>query len=263
MPPFSLTLPLRVHQCYANTRMSVQQVQRRRGRQASRLRAAPQVLQQFIELVNFVPPEQEWPELPDFYDVLGEVASGRSGKGVARWERMINDLPTHLRERIGPVRLDTAMAVYDVYSLLRVARKTLRYIAHMDKSAGSVHPKFPASDFLRLSVGERGRIHIVHGRLIGALEGVEAARIRECPICSRIFWAGRIDQPCCTSRCASALRTRRYRENYPNNYRHQRAKKLQIRRVAKYEQQREELKSLKAEVRHRRAPRLPGASRTQ
>ena len=243
--------------------MSVQQVQRRRGRQASRLRASPQALQHFIELVNSVPPGQELPELPDFYDVLGEVASRRSERGVAQWERMINDLPTDLREHIGPVRLDTALAVYDRYSHLREARKTLRYIAHMDKSAGSVHPKFPASDFLRLSVGQDGRIHIVHGPLIGALEGVEAARIRECRICSRIFWAGRIDQPCCTSRCASALRTRRYRENYPNNYRHQRAKKLQIRRVAKYEQQREELKSLKAEVRHRRAPRLPGASRTQ
>ncbi len=242
--------------------MSVQQVQRRRGRQASRLRAAPQVLQQFIELVNFVPPKQEWPELPDFFDVWGEVASGRSGKGLAQWERMINDLPTHLRDHIGPVRLDTAMAVYDVYSLLRVARKTLRYIAHMDKSAGSVHPKFPASGVLRLSVGQGGRIQIVHGALIGALEGVEAARIRECRICSRIFWAGRIDQLCCSRRCASDLRTRRWRSGYPKNYRHRRAKKRQVRRLAKEQQQREEPKSLKAEVRHRRAPRLPGSSTT-
>jgi hypothetical protein len=240
--------------------MSVQQVQRRRGRQASRLRAAPQALQQFIELVNSVPPGQELPELPDFYEVLGEVGSRRSGRGVAHWERMINDLPTDLRKYIGPVRLDTALAVYDKYSHLRVAGKTLRYIAHMDKSAGSVHPKFPASGVLRLSVGQGGRIQIVHGALIGALEGVEAARIRECPICSRIFWARRIDQPCCTSRCASDLRTRRWRSGYPNNYRHQRAKKRQIRRVAKDKQRREELKS---KVRHRRAPRLPGSSTTQ
>ncbi len=243
--------------------MSVQQVQRRRGRQASRLRAAPQALQQAIELVNSVPPEQELPELPDFYDVLREVGFGRSGRGVAQWERMINDLPTDLRDHIGPVRLDTAMAVYDKYSHLRAARNTLRYIAHMDKSAGSLHPEFPASGVLRLSVGQGGRIQIVHGALIGALEGVEAARIRECRICSRIFWAGRSDQQCCTSGCASALRTRRWRSGYPNNYRHQRAKKRQIRRLAKNKQRREELKSLKAEVRHRRAPRLPGSSTTQ
>lgn len=242
--------------------MSVQHVQRRRGRQASRLRAAPQVLQQFIDLVNSVPPEQEWPELPDFYDVLGEVASGRSGKGVARWERMINDLPTHLRERIGPVRLDTAMAVYDVYSLLREARKTLRYIAHMDKSAGSVHRKFPASDFLRLSLGQGGRIHIVHSPLIRALDGVEAARIRQCPICSRIFWAGRIDQLCCTRRCASDLRTRRWRSDYPKKYTHRRAKKRQVQKLAKDQQEREKLKSVKAEETRRRAPRLPGSSTT-
>ena len=243
--------------------MSVQQVQRRSGGQASRLRATPQALQHFIELVNFVPPEQEWPELPDFFDVWGEVASGRSGKGLAQWERMINDLPTHLRERIGPVRLDTAMAVHDVYSLLREARKTLRYIAHMDKSAGSVHRKFPASDFLRLTIDQGGRIHIVHSPLIRALEGVEAARVRECPICDRIFWAGRIDQPCCTSRCAGCLRTRRGRSDYQKNYRHRRAKKRRGQRLAKEQREREELKSLKAEVRHRRAPRLPGSSTTQ
>ncbi len=42
-------------------------------------------------------------------------------------------------------------------------------------------------------------------------EEVEAARIRECPICDRIFWAGRITQKCCTPQCANTFRVHRHR----------------------------------------------------
>lgn len=46
-------------------------------------------------------------------------------------------------------------------------------------------------------------------KAIAGHEGIEAARIRECPICTRIFWAGRIDAgQCGTPKCKSALSSR-------------------------------------------------------
>lgn len=44
-----------------------------------------------------------------------------------------------------------------------------------------------------------------------ALEGTEAARIRECPICNRLFYAVRRTRKACTQRCNQALRVRRHR----------------------------------------------------
>lgn len=44
-------------------------------------------------------------------------------------------------------------------------------------------------------------------------QNIEAARIRECPICTRIFWAGRIDAgQCGRSKCKSALSSRLNRD---------------------------------------------------
>ena len=50
-----------------------------------------------------------------------------------------------------------------------------------------------------------------------ALEELESAsdivRIRECEVCKRIFWAGRLDaRQCGDKKCKSALSTRRWRE---------------------------------------------------
>lgn len=42
-------------------------------------------------------------------------------------------------------------------------------------------------------------------------EDVEARRIRECPICQRIFWAGRLTMQGCSPRCANTFRVRRHR----------------------------------------------------
>jgi len=40
---------------------------------------------------------------------------------------------------------------------------------------------------------------------------IEAKRIRECPVCKRIFWAGRITIQCCSPSCANTFRVHRHR----------------------------------------------------
>jgi hypothetical protein len=55
-----------------------------------------------------------------------------------------------------------------------------------------------------------------------ALQGVQAYRIRKCPICSRIFWAGRIDQAACSKQCNQTRRARIWRKNHQEKSRAQR-----------------------------------------
>jgi hypothetical protein len=97
---------------------------------------------------------------------------------------------------------------------------------------------------------ERGELEFNIDPLFKALNGVEAARIRCCPICGFIFWASRKDKPCCTVHCAKIHRTRRWRSKYLDQYKLQRvnrqassepACKVQL---AKEDRQREKVRSL-------------------
>jgi hypothetical protein len=59
---------------------------------------------------------------------------------------------------------------------------------------------------------------------------VEAARIRECKACKRIFWAGRLDaQQCGSAKCKSILSTRLWRENKQLYNKERRRKKRKAR----------------------------------
>ncbi len=91
-----------------------------------------------------------------------------------------------------------------------------------------------------LSVGAHARIYIAQsgedkGKLVvhspvlyKRLEGIEAARIRECPICARIFWAGRKDKFCCSDKCLAAQRSREYRKAYKEKCDLQRSNQRQL-----------------------------------
>ncbi len=51
-------------------------------------------------------------------------------------------------------------------------------------------------------------------QVVWLLEEIEAERIRECPVCGRLFWAGRLDQSACRPKCSNVLRARTWREKY-------------------------------------------------
>lgn len=48
--------------------------------------------------------------------------------------------------------------------------------------------------------------------LFQVLKGVESERLRKCSICEKLFWAGRLDQSACGSRCSNVLRGRMHRK---------------------------------------------------
>lgn len=61
--------------------------------------------------------------------------------------------------------------------------------------------------------------------LFKVLEDIEIERIRECPICEKLFWAGRLDQSACSPRCSNVRRGRAWRSKYHEQYKQQRKQK--------------------------------------
>lgn|GEM_PF-6221231 len=66
---------------------------------------------------------------------------------------------------------------------------------------------------------------------IWILEEIEAERIRECEVCERLFWAGRLDQSACRPQCSNVLRARRWREKYDPKHRVRQQKAVGASRV--------------------------------
>lgn len=66
-------------------------------------------------------------------------------------------------------------------------------------------------------VNEAGIVDFTFDEFSTAIKGIDVRRIRECEICQRIFWAGRIDKTCCSDACANVYHVRGWRDNYKKN----------------------------------------------
>lgn len=65
-----------------------------------------------------------------------------------------------------------------------------------------------------IEIDENGIAQVYAGDFGVAIDGVDVTRIRECKICSKIFWAGRKDSWCCSTGCADKRRKRQHRARY-------------------------------------------------
>ena len=235
-------------------------------------RNAPPDIQRLIDLANSVPPDVRLPELSgEGVDVLELVSS----ESFASFRQLTGGVePDQFLERlIGPGAPKTYNRVIANYLLLRDARALLTTIA----SIPEVKPRAKARWLLphlqilsvRAQTDEHGRLEFSLHPFLTALRGIKALQIRRCPICMRFFWAARKDQPCCSTRCASARRMRLWRKSYLPNYKLQRARKAEKvqsevgkNQAARREQERKELEKLKIPMRTtRRPPRLPRGPR--
>jgi hypothetical protein len=75
---------------------------------------------------------------------------------------------------------------------------------------------------ISIIVDKEGKLSVESASLLRDCIGVEARRVRMCPICRRIFWAGRIDQPACSKKCGTNYRQKKWRINYKEKYLQQR-----------------------------------------
>lgn len=116
--------------------------------------------------------------------------------------------------------------IYDAlreYSFIREAREKLQSLTRMINKPGSLAAHIadlmnPIRTSGTISLDKDRRIKISNDRFAEAVEDVEVDRLRTCPECKRIFWAGRITQTCCSKPCGNKMRVRRWRENYQTNY---------------------------------------------
>ncbi len=90
----------------------------------------------------------------------------------------------------------------------------------------------PFLSFARIEIDENGILKTKLDEFSDAVNGVDIRRIRECEVCHRIYWAGRVEKFCCSKKCNLILNTWLNRNIY------------------KSEQQREEGNRAKREIRY-------------
>ena len=205
--------------------------------QASRLVPMPTKLRPLLELANSIPPD--W-EFPNVYDLVWRSLQERgrhpsNEKLVALFEPFPMQTCPVFRRHVGRVvdsRITELMLRSDD---CRSSRACLRAIASAAESRQkNVSTVLPVWEFLlspipswvttadKWLIDETGHVRIQTGTLAQALVGVEASRIRICPYCGILYWAGRSDQPACSRKHAHALRARAWRKRYEGKYKHQR-----------------------------------------
>lgn len=155
---------------------------------------------------------------------------------------------------------------------LKTIRSILYTIARLQSNnqlpTGSVPIAPYGENLVSVKTDEGGNLRIQHDPLLQALDGVEVRRIRECPVCGALYWAGRLDKPAC-DKCTHVLRQRRYRENYAGKYKLQRYRKAEETKPleeknpgentnVQLDSERKKLESLHEHNSAHRTPRLPG-----
>lgn len=200
--------------------MSLQHVRDKLVRQASRTRRVPDGLKFWLDLIQDIHPERELPQWADVYFPPGSESWPLEDRKRA-WEEFLRTLPPQARRYVRSDREGTN------YPLLRAALDLLRKIARSGGRLSRIETRYYPLEVAALEVDPEGKIRLVPSPLAESLQGVEAARIRECKNekCKRIFWAGRKDQWCCSQRCGRVERTRKWRGWYQERYKQNRIRK--------------------------------------
>ena len=221
-----------------------QQVQPDKARQVSpRSRPAPKELRKAIELVNYLSPDEKMLDFVDVQRTMGDIfekqleewkrsyrqemeegkvteqkqiqsKTGENAQLIEAYQIVVGQLPIRLQQFIGPITNQTLNIVGSRLGFLSQTVALLRGIAHDNQGNEGASNIYTIPTSLTLETDESGCIHYSSSPLLEALNGVEAGRIRECQICRKIFWAGRIDKLCCSKGCGKALRNRRWRNKY-------------------------------------------------
>jgi hypothetical protein len=190
--------------------------------QPLRTRTEPEIVRQFIRIANGEPDSDSYldaivraRELVEWGDVMPRRSRVKYQPGQEEFLR------GHHRDRI-------AKAVGD---LLRGI--AFQNSAAMEKSAGGFsYWIYDCRELLSEFCLRMVRSHndaAKNGEMRAVLEPrepmktflaeVELSRVKRCAYeaCAKIFWAGRLDQPCCSDACGNAYRQKRHRDREKEN----------------------------------------------
>lgn len=187
-----------------------------KAKSAKKRHAESAALRQLIDLANSVPLDID---LPAPQGRVQEVLEMLGSERFSEFRRLTGPITpdTFLSKFIGPGAPVTYNRVLGNYIRLRDGRNWLRQAALIGEQSRTIKIRY-LMPMLTAQTNDRGELEFNVDPLVEALKGVEASKIRICPICKAIFWASRKDKPCCSNRCGKIRRTRRWREKYPNRY---------------------------------------------
>jgi hypothetical protein len=222
------------------------------ARKALQSKRCPPKLADVINLVNIFPPGVRFPVLNARSRLArfeGEKAEWTRRARFDLYERL-KEAPDDFRQYIysdsglqnyssfepySPALFDKTIDAINRFEEFAKLRKNLlrlvRFIKSLDLEgrADSVGLDVPLPLLSTPVIDKHGFIRVGGSVLIEALRDVEANRLRECANCKRIFWAKRIDQPCCDPKtCGNRRRVNRSRElqkERANEYQYGRYKK--------------------------------------
>jgi hypothetical protein len=196
-------------------------------------------LEYFIELANCAQPRVEIPDLmpPEFRgrcrvkqwqaelrrtaEALGvqpaivELAQQLPGDPMGAFVNACGD-PEQLRK----------MLAEKLHNAYRDAQRVRRMLAEIARSAKSrdgrpIPVELPSVSLDELQIDPKGIIEVMptplggkYRKLLDALRGKDATRIRECPTCGQIYWAGRKDKIYCSDPC----RLKKWIEHNPEEW---------------------------------------------
>ena len=189
-------------------------------------RYAPAELCQLIDLANSVRPDFEFPPVFEDQEKFLRLVKSRD---FSRFRRLTGQVRPDIRLRrfLGKNHPKTFGTVFGNYHLVREARDWLHRVVQLESFPRGVGsgPVGSKVSFLAVRLDERGHIRFSVSAIVQALDEVEGARIRICPLCRLFFWASRKDKPCCGARCANAWRQRLWRARDKALYKQARIKK--------------------------------------
>ena len=194
-----------------------------------------QHLQPWLELANLLRPPPSRDELDKSPNVLGVSLL------VSRWEAQNHhEAPEDFMRRFERSRLAPAPALSTVMDSASrnqpgYARHFLEFVGDVARTLRSIADAASADipeamrDIPLMRLYEiprlaRCEVWIRNGvvatnwfdpfmEFLAALQGVEAKRVRQCPVCQRFFVALRKDQKACSKRCNVVRRVRDWRAN--------------------------------------------------
>jgi hypothetical protein len=184
-------------------------------------------LEELVRFVNSVPHDVE---LPDPKTNWEQVKTLLKSKDFEKYRKLTGPIRRRrfLRRLLGPDAPLTSNRIFGSYENLRLGRQWLQRIAEIAEAmrlepvlqSGRMKWRIPPLLQPHVSVvtDECGFLRFTFLPMVAALKDIRVMAVRNCPICRKFFVARRKDQPCCTPKCANALRTRRWREEYPHSY---------------------------------------------
>lgn len=160
-------------------------------------------------------------------DTNGEVADGTPFFGLGEVEAM--------KQRylfIFAVR-EIFRAASEAHTSLDDARRRLRlWQGSMPPSAlgqvTALRGRLEIASRSHPKTNDTHRLVYAQPAIAWVFEKIEAERIRECPVCEKLFWAGRLNQSACGPRCSNVQRARNWRKSYLTKYKDQRTLKSNV-----------------------------------